>query len=69
MRLSLSISLLEFYTIIDAVLSQNIFVGPCLENPSPSRMEEIYLSDLAPENTATNSTSVDLVDTVACSLI
>ena len=54
MCISLSVGFLEFVITISAVLSHNYFVGPCLDNPSSSRMEEIYFEALAPETAAIN---------------
>ena len=68
MCLALSVGFLEFAIIIAAVLSQNNFVGPFLENSSSSRMEDIYFSYLALETVAINLASVELVPNVACRL-
>ena len=56
---------LGFFIIISAVLSENNFVGPFLDNTISSRMEEIYFAYLAPETEAINSASIDIVTTVA----
>ena len=69
MSLALSVGLLEFSIIIAEVLSQNNFVGPSIDNTISSRMEEIYFEAWALENVAINPASVELLDTVACSLL
>ena len=65
----LHVGFLKFSIIISVVLSHNKFVGPCLENPRSSRMENIYFVALAPETAAINSSSVHIVATVACILL
>ena len=69
MCLYLYVGFLEFYPIIYAVLSHNIFVCAFLENTSYSRTEEIYFAALAPDTAAINSASVELVATAAYSLL
>ena len=69
MCLALFVGLLEFSVIITAVLSQNIFLVTCLENPRSCRMKEIYFSYLAPETVDIYSASVEIVDNVDSSLI
>ena len=67
--MALYVSYLEFDILISSVLSHNNFVGPYLEDTSSSMMEEIYFEALAPETAAINSASIEIVASVACSLL